>query len=717
MRLGRGRSRREGLLPSLWSITPDRISVNDSASSAAPRERSLTLPGATIALGAFLLFLVQPLLAKRILPWFGGSAAVWTACMLFFQMLLLGGYLYAHLVQKLSPKRQATLHLILLAASILMLPLRPNAAWKPGITGDPTLRILGLLLTTVGLPYLLLSATSPLVQSWLAKERPGWQPYRLFALSNAGSLGALLAYPVLVEPFLRLGAQAWMWTGGYALYLLCAAGMAWRSRGAEAPLPGENVEAGGDARPTLGLRALWVLLPFAPSLLLLSVTSHLTTNVAPIPFLWVLPLCLYLLSFILCFDHPRWYVRKTFLLLLIPALLGMAWLILPDHLYTQVRIQVLAFGAALFIACMAGHGELARLRPAPKYLTSFYLSLSFGGALGGVAAGVLAPRVFSSLLELPVALVLVAVLIFVAWVRDSAASERLWLRRGGSILLGLCATALTVLAVKQEREQAGESLVQVRNFYGAMRVVERDEGRDRMRLLLHGTINHGGQYLAGDRALKPTTYYGTDSGVGLSLRLLRERGPVKFGVVGLGSGTLADYAGAGDHIRIYEINPLVRGLANTWFQALPQCRGKAEVVMGDARLSMEREEPQGYDLIAVDAFSSDAIPVHLLTREAFDQYRRHLRPGGIVAVHISNRYLDLRPVLIAEAGAGGWKAVEVSNDEDDATGVYSADWVLMSQQDELFGQKEMLDASEALESKLTVPRWTDDFSNLYRILK
>lgn len=699
--------------------------MNEPAPSTSLAPRSLALPSATIALGAFLLFLVQPLLAKRILPWFGGSAAVWTACMLFFQLLLLGGYLYAHLLQKLRPKRQALVHFILLAASLLVLPLSPSPAWKPGITGDPTFRILGLLMATVGLPYLLLSATSPLVQAWLARERPGWQPYRLFALSNAGSLAALLGYPILIEPFLRLGHQAWMWTAGYALYLLCAVGMVWRasrlSPTVESPpqaADGSKAEAAiNSLKPAASLRLLWVLLAFAPSLLLLSVTNHLCTNVAPIPFLWVLPLCLYLLSFILCFDHPRWYARKIFIVLLIPALLGMAWLMLPDYLHVAVRIQVLAFASALFVACMAAHGELARLRPPSRYLTGFYLSLSFGGALGGIFAGLVAPRIFSTLVEFPLALVLLAVLIFASWMRDAGEGTKAVVRHGGSVLLGLCATGLAVLAVWQEREQAHKSLAQARNFYGALRVVERYEDRDRMRLLLHGTINHGGQFLAGDRALNPTTYYGPDSGVGLSLRAMGEQGPLKFGVVGLGSGTLADYARPGDEVRLYEINPLVESLAKAWFQALPRCRGKAEVVLGDARLSMERESPKGYDLIAVDAFSSDSIPVHLLTREAFQQYRRHLRPGGIVAVHISNRYLDLRPVLMAEAEAGHWKTIEVSDEGDDDAGVYGSDWVLMSEDEAFFKRKEIADAAIPLASKRSVRLWTDDFSNLYKILK
>jgi len=695
--------------------------VTHTAPTFTPANRSLALPAATIGLGAFLLFLVQPLLAKRILPWFGGSAAVWTACMLFFQVLLLGGYLYAHLLQKLAAKRQATVQLVLLAASILVLPLSPDPGWKPGLPGDPTFRILGLLAATVGLPYLLLSSTSPLVQAWLARERPGWQPYRLFALSNAGSLAALLGYPVLIEPFLVLGVQAWVWTAGYGVYVLCAAGMVWRAK--ELPeIPGsalnaETTQVADEVRPQSRLRFLWVLLAFAPSLLLLSVTSHLCTNVAPIPFLWVLPLCLYLLSFIICFDNPRWYVRKAFVGLVVPALLGMGWLMLPDNVHSPVRIQVIVFSGALFVACMTAHGELARLRPTPKYLTGFYLSLSFGGALGGIFAGLLAPRIFSTLAEFPIALVLMAVLIFIAWMRDSGEGTGRSVRLGGGLLLSICATVLALMSVRLEREQARSSLAQVRNFYGVLRVVERYEDRERMRLLVHGNINHGGQFLAGDLALNPTTYYGSDSGVGLSLKLLREKGRLKFGVVGLGSGTLADYARPGDLVRVYEINPLVANLARGWFQAIPECKGKAEIVMGDARLSMEREPPQAYDLIAVDAFSSDSIPVHLLTREAFQQYRRHLSLGGVVAVHISNRYLDLGPVLLAEAQGGGWKILEVSNAEDDEAGVFTSDWVLMSQDGELFKRDEIAKAGVLPESKRSLRRWTDDFSNLYRILK
>ncbi|MFN8012206.1 MAG: fused MFS/spermidine synthase [Holophagaceae bacterium] len=691
--------------------------MNDAPPSAPPR--GLLLPSSAIGLGAFLLFQVQPLLAKRILPWFGGSAAVWTACMLFFQVVLLLGYTYAHLLQKLPARRQAWVHGALLLLSLAALPVVPSAGWKPVASGDPTWRILGLLGATVGLPYLLLSSTSPLVQRWLAQERPGFDPYRLFALSNAGSMAALLSYPVLVEPFLRLDLQAWGWSAAYGLYVLAAAALAWRARNLPASDPALDREPGDATRhaaPGAGVRLLWVVLAFAPSVLLLGVTSHLSTNVAPIPFLWVLPLALYLLSFILCFDHPRWYARKAFLPLAAVALAALAWLILPDQHKLDLRLQVGLAGAALFIVCMAAHGELVRLRPAPRHLTGFYLSLSLGGALGGVFAGLVAPRVFDGLVELPIGLMALAGLAFLAWLRDQGTGTGPWLRwsLAAWLLAGLGATVHFHL--RRQKDFAEDSLLQVRNFYGTLRIREVGLGRDRSRYLLHGTINHGGQFVAGDRAHDRTTYYGPDSGVGLAIEALGAKGPLRVGVVGLGSGTLLNYGRPGDLFRVYEINPLVERIARTWFVALPECQARTEVALGDARLSLEAEPPQRYDLLAVDAFSSDAIPVHLLTREAFDAYARQLRPGGVLAVHISNRYLDLAPVVKREAEARGWQARLVSDDEDTEAGVYRSDWVLVSDRGDLF-QAEALKDAAPLADDPKVRRWTDDFSNLYRILK
>jgi SAM-dependent methyltransferase len=689
-----------------------------NASSSAPG-RGLLLPATAIGLGAFLLFLVQPLLAKRILPWFGGSAAVWTACMLFFQAALLAGYAYAHLLQRLPARRQALLHGALLLLSLALLPLRPDPAWKPGASWDPTLRILGLLGATVGLPYLLLASTSPLVQRWLAQERPGFDPYRLFALSNAGSLAALLGYPVLLEPFLGLERQALGWSAGYGLYALTAAALAWRTRSLPAADP-VLAQAPGDsalrAEPGWGVRGLWVGLAFAPSLLLIGLTSHLSTNVAPIPFLWVLPLALYLLSFILCFDHPRWYVREAFLPLLAAALGALAWLTLPDKHTLDLRLQVGVAGAGLFVACMAAHGELVRLRPAPRHLTGFYLCVALGGALGGAFAGLAAPRLFKDLLEVPLALLVLGLLALAAWLRDSGTGTPRGLRPAGAVLLGAGALVVLALHGQRTREDALASRLRLRNFYGALRVREYGEGTQRLRYLLHGTINHGGEFLEPSRARDATTYYGPGSGAGLALRVLGGRGPVKAGIVGLGSGTLLNYGREGDTFRVYEINPLVEAVARTWFTALPACLARTEVVLGDARLSLEREPAQGYDLLLVDAFSSDAIPVHLLTREAFDAYARNLRPGGLIAVHISNRYLDLAPVLKREAEARGWHAREVKDEDDDAAGIYRSDWVLLSDRDEAF-RDPALRSAEALREGAQGVRWTDDFSNLYRLLK
>lgn len=684
--------------------------MSGAAARPAP---SLALPSALVALGAFLLFQVQPLLAKRILPWFGGSAAVWTACMLFFQLMLLLGYFYAHGLQKLALRKQVVLHGLLLGSSLLLMPLVPSPAWKPAQPGDPTLRILGLLATTVGLPYLLLSATSPLVQAWVSRERPGWQPWRLFALSNAGSLLALLSYPVLIEPFQTLPTQAWAWTLSFGAYVACALAMAWRVRG----LPEVPKEALEEApAPGPGLRVFWVLLAFVPSLLLLAVTSHLSTNVAPIPFLWVLPLCLYLLSFILTFEHPRWYFRLGWLAVLGPALIAMAVLQGRAYAHAPVRVQVPLFSLGLFIACMVGHGELARLRPHPRHLTGFYLCLSVGGALGGVFAGLVAPRIFDGLFELPLGLVLCAVLALMAWGRDMA-GEATWIRRSLQLILGLSMGVLVATGLLHRREQVQDSRVRVRNFYGAMRVKEEGEGDTRMRLLLHGTINHGGQYLEAGREREPATYYGRDSGVGRALADLQAAGPVRAGVIGLGSGGLLAYVRPGDRFQVYEINPLVETMARTWFQGLPGAPAPVAVALGDARLVLEREAPQGYDLLAVDAFSSDSIPLHLLTREAFAQYARHLRPGGLLAVHISNRYLDLRPVLAAEAAAGGWRAVLVEDSAEEADeGVYGSDWVLLTQGTGPWGPR-VGEAAKPLPSQGQVRRWTDDFSNLYRILK
>ena len=487
------------------------------SSESALRESRLTgsRPGGialfalTIFISAFLLFQVQPLIAKLILPWFGGSAAVWTTCMLFFQIALLLGYLYAHVVTgKLSPPRQTALHMGLLALSLLCLPILPNAWWKPAGSDDPLWRILGLLAATIGLPYFLLSSTSPLLQSWLARRRAGAIPYRFFALSNAGSMLALLSYPVAVEPNLTNGEQAWSWSVGYAAFALICGFVAFRSRGA----PGVQGVSDMDDGPAPGLRdyLLWVALAGSASALLLSVTNHLSQNVASIPFLWILPLSLYLLSFILCFESSIWYRRPVFLPLFAIALGAMAYelsSLAPDATF---RKQIALFAAALFVCCMVCHGELARIKPAARHLTGFYLMTSVGGAIGGLFVAFIAPRVFNALYEFPVSMVCCALAVLIVYYREEPVSVAWKSPRQIAWLLAFAGTvALAIYNTKQARYQVSGAVVLARNFYGALRVndTEKTADQDATRQLTHGTINHGEQFLDPRRRREPTTYY------------------------------------------------------------------------------------------------------------------------------------------------------------------------------------------------------------------
>jgi SAM-dependent methyltransferase len=656
--------------------------MDDSApghrARAAPAAGAALLAAyaATIFLSSFLLFQVQPIVAKIILPWFGGSAAVWTTCMLFFQVLLLLGYLYAFALGHIRrPAVQAVVHGLLLAATLRVLPLHPDPVWKPLHGEDPTLQILGLLTTSVGLPYFLLATSGPLLQAWYVREGRAVVPYRLFALSNLGSMLALLGYPVLVEPLAPTRSQRLGWSAGFLLFLALCGALAWRSRRHPAP----SLESAVDAAPVNPRPALWLLwtaLAACPSVLLLAVTSHLTEDVAPAPFLWLVPLSLYLLSFILTFEREGWYRRWLFVPLMGAGLGAMAILLETGHA-GRLSIQVAAFSAALFAASMVCHGELARLKPHPRHLTSFYLCLSLGGALGGIFVGLAAPRLFAARHELPIGMAAAWLLTLVLLGRDLG---RKWGRSRLAVVfaaLGLSMVGLGGLLTWRAMDEARDSRVRARNFYGALRVRESGEDEDAVRTLLHGSISHGEQYLEPSRRRWITSYYAPVSGVGLAIEQSRGEGPQKVGVVGLGAGTLAAYGRKGDAYRFYEINPLILRLARTEFTFLSDCEAEVEVVMGDARLSLEGEAPQGFDVLAVDAFSGDSIPIHLLTREAFAQYFRHLRPGGLLAVHVSNRYLDLAPVVALASRVAGRAARIVVNEEDEDMGVSSSDWVLV----------------------------------------
>jgi len=494
-------------------------------------------------------------------------------------------------------------------------------------------------------------------------------------------------------------------------------------------------------KPPVKRYLIWLFLPAVASLLLLAITNHLSQNVAAIPFLWVLPLSIYLLTFILCFEGSGWYRRNPYLQLLAVALGSMAYALSVDSTGSvPIRVMVPLFAMGLFTCCMVCHGELARLKPDPRYLTHFYLMIAAGGALGGLTVGLIAPHLFNAIYEMPLGLVACAVLVL--WVLRQDA-ELKWFQRWFSagewgvpgsprrgpkwfqrwrqpapIVAAVLTVALAVFIGLQIRDSVRASRVLVRNFYGALKV--RDNGPatqlDATRTLTNGTINHGEQFLNPARRDSPTTYYGPETGVGLAIREKGKSGAIRVGVIGLGTGTLAAYGRLGDYYRFYEINPLVLRLAHTEFSFLGDSKAKVDVAMGDARLSLERESPENFDVLAVDAFSSDSIPVHLLTFEAIKLYFRHLRPDGVLAVHISNRYLDLAPVLAGETRATGKIARVVDTDDDDTQDVFGATWVLLTSPASGFHGEELRNSTE-IGSPRTVRLWTDDYSNLFRILK
>lgn len=677
----------------------------------------------TILVSAFLLFQVQPVIAKIILPWFGGSAAVWTVCLLFFQLALLGGYFYAFaLIRYVKPRLQGLVHAALLVVSVAALPIYPGDYWKPLSSANPTWGIVSLLAAKIGAPYFLLSTTGPLLQAWYARKFKGAMPYRLYALSNAGSMFALLSYPFLFEPVFTTHQQAFMWTVAYCCFIALCGVTAFRSRGPamKPQLASQEVAVAEEQapQPPAAHYWMWLLLPAVASTLLLAITNHLSQNVAAIPFLWVLPLSIYLLTFILCFEGD-WYWRNPYLQLLAVSLGSMAYLLGPNMMENpRIILFIPLFSIGLFFCCMTCHGELARLKPHPKYLTQFYVMISAGGALGGVLVGLVAPHVLHAYYELPLGLVACAAVILVVVKQDSSLE---WFQRWTqpAPLLGLAATAaLAAFVGMQIYKSTEDARLLVRNFYGALKVTDTGppSDLDARRQLTHGTISHGEQYLNPIRRDWPTTYYGPNTGIGEAIRDKQKKGAVRIGVIGLGTGTVASYGRWGDYIRYYEINPLVEKIAHTQFTFVNDCKGKLDIAMGDARLSLEREQPENFDVLAVDAFSSDSIPVHLLTREAMQLYFRHLQPDGILAVHISNRYLDLEPVIEGEAKALGKTAREVDSDDDDATDVFAATWILLLSPPAQFDSA-LVAASTPLHSKKTVRLWTDDYSNLFQILK
>ena len=625
---------------------------------------------------------------------------------MFFQSVLLAGYAYADLTTRLAARRQALLHVALLVVSLACLPIIASSGWKPRGEEEPISRILLLLVATIGLPYFLLSTTTPLLQSWYWRRFRSAVPYRLFALSNFASLLALLGFPVLFEPVFDLKQLGWGWSLLFGLFALLCAGTALLSMNGFDPVEKDAAPKPATALPVKD-QVLWLALSAMGSVMLLAVTNHVTQNVSSVPFLWVLPLALYLITFILVFDHPRWYLRGALLVALVALLPAMAYYI-PS---LDLRVAAPLYMAGMFVACMVCHGELARLKPDPAHLTRFYLMMSLGGALGAVLVAVVAPLVLRGYFELGIALVLLAAL-FALRVRGVA-------KWGVLAVLG----ATIVLVVRGAGDYTRSIRVMERDFYGVVRTADHLSPVP-YRSMYHGAIMHGGQLLGDSFRNTPADYFSPDSGYGrvfTSLREMNPKKPLNVGVIGLGAGVIAAWMKPGDALTFYEISPRVVDIARREFTYLADTPAKTELVMGDGRLSLEREPARGYDVLGIDAFSGDSIPMHLVTREAMALYVKHLKPDGVIVFQATNRYIDLLPVVKRLAAEFGFEAVNVSDspDADDGPEYWysSTDQVIVTRNRKLLEWARIAEVAEPIAERGDLPVFTDAHHNLLRILK
>jgi len=668
-----------------------------------------------IFLASFLLFLVEPMAAKQLLPIFGGSATIWITCLVFFQTALLCAYLYAHWLTQRSLSLKSphwSLHLFLLllaAAAAILWATRTIGQSNP--LGHPFLAIFAALAISIGLPFLMLGATSPLLQVWLARVETSRIPYHLFALSNLASLLALGLYPTLIEPRFTLRAQRLAWCCGFAAFALVSATLTWKTRsaGRTSPAPGVEPEAELPSTP-LFHKFLWLLLPMGASMQLSAVTSHITENIAPIPLLWILPLAVYLLTLILAFQFPRllpsWIVTR----LLVVLLAGLAYMLMQPDGSLPLRISLIFFLAELFVAALFCHSEAYALRPKrASETTLFYLLFAAGGALGSFLIGIASPMIFSFNYDLALSFCVTAVLALVALWSSSWEQRLIWTT--SSVLM-------LVLVFLLHRAYQRNTPVAIRNFYGSLRVKQTvGYPGATIRTLTNGSIQHGTQIFTSELRKTPTTYYAEDSGIGIAMRWCCQGQPRNIGVVGLGAGTLAAYGQPGDRITFYEINPAVEPIARNLFTYIRDSGAQISIIDGDARTSLTHEEPQNFNVLVIDAFSGDAIPLHLLTTEALEIYKRHLASGGILAFHISNQHVDLEPVVAQLAKAAGMKAMRFSTPGNEERGEFSATWMLLSNSPTFFEQPAVFNEARQPAIDPNVHVWTDDYSSLLPVLR
>ena len=685
------------------------------------------------------MFQIQPMIGKYFLPWFGSSPAVWSASLLFFQVVLSFGYAYAYgLARWVSFRRQVLIHLAVIAVSLFLLiltsnrwpaPILPDTSFQPGEVGKPFWQVMMVLAISVGVPFLLLATNSTLMQSWYYQIFPNRSPYRLYALSNFASLLGLISYPFIFELYLTIIEQARIWALFYCLFAIsvvyiCFQVIRSNIRDGFIEKQNKNHPLSEDNKPGYFIYLFWFLLPAIASVLLLAVTNQITQEVAVIPFLWVLPLSLYLISFIFCFDGDNWYGRTRFTYIFGITVL-VYWLMIGQGPLVNIEIQVTTYCLLLFVCCMVCHGELAKLRPGPDKLTSFYLLIALGGAAGGIFVNLLAPVIFKQYQELFIGLISCCIIYAGAMLFVNREKSKLKLAAGVTSLTGILIILVLITVNKFQAVQRG-TLWMERNFFGVLRVKEKtfEPGNESAYELIHGITIHGIQFVNPDLKKITTSYYTETSGVGLAYAALCSKGPIKTGILGLGVGTIAAYGNMGDTIRFYEINPAVIEIAlgaGNFFSYISESKANVEIIFGDARLSLEKEfrnnGSQQYDLLVLDTFSSDAIPVHLMTNEAFMLYLNHLKDDGVLAVHISNIHLDLQPVVNELANANHLYSAVVTSGKT-RPGSSASVWVLMTLNQEFLLQPKIREYAFQMDDyPLKVQLWTDNYSNLYQILR
>ncbi|KRQ14102.1 hypothetical protein AOQ73_01075 [Bradyrhizobium pachyrhizi] len=739
-----------------------------SEPTASRNRLVLVVYTAAIFVSALLLFSVQPLFTKMVLPRLGGSPAVWSVAMVFFQSLLLGGYAYAHLLMKLNGRiAPVVVHLVLLVVALLTLPLAIRSGWGEPPTSGYAIWLLGLFAVSIGLPFFALAANNPLLQAWFVRtgHPNGPDPYFLYASSNIGSFLALLSYPVLLEPMFTLRTQNLIWTGGYGLLiiLIASCGVLLLRSPANAAALYMQVDDANAPAPSWPLRARWIFLAAVPSGLLIAVTAHISTDVAAAPLLWVLPLSLYLLTWVLVFQSRPLLPHKWMLRAQPLAIAGVVILLAvggEQNLLLTLGGHQLCF----FIIAMACHGELARTRPAAKYLTGFYVALSFGGMVGGLFAGLVAPFTFSWVAEYPILLALAALcrppggaerlprwsawywpflaVLAVALIAPSYSAgdifnwfdvHRVWVIGAVGVLSALLALALNAnrwkifatvvvaLVVLRAYPSDDGRVETVRSFFGVHKIVVTPNGQ--YHVLMHGTTIHGAEKFKNDDGTpvagkpEPISYYYKDGGIGRAITAIRERkgAPLKVAVIGLGSGTLTCASAPGEDWRFFEIDQSMVDTARDpkYFTYIQNCEPNLKPVIGDARLTFAKEPDGLYDLIIVDAYSSDAIPIHLATEEAMAIYKEKLAPQGAVVMHVSNRHLELASVVVGIADANDMKSWVYSEDSGrDNEYIFSTSVVVSAREEEDVGKLASSDVWTETEADEKQRVWTDDYSNV-----